>query len=101
MSIHRQQVLRYSGKSDFSTLHLDDDDNIELVVAINPGGIGDPYTIIPPQDKKFITKRFTFKHRNSLEETSVFLAHLKKLTKMKSTYYYPIDENDDKTLTDS
>ena len=44
-----------------------------------------------------ITKRFTFKHRNSLE-ISVFLAHLKKLTKVG---YYPISEAEDKTLTES
>ena len=92
------EVVIYYGRSDFSTLNLDDDDNIELVVAVNPGGIAGSYTIIPPQDKKFITKRFTFKHRNSLE-ISVFLAHLKKLT--KEVYYYPIDEAEDKTLTES
>ena len=92
------EVVIYKGKSDFSTLNLDDDDdNIELVVAVNPGGIGDTYTIIPPHDKKFITKRFTFKHRNSLE-ISVFLAHLKKFAKGND---YPIDENEDKELTKS
>ena len=57
------EVVIWDGKSDFSALHLDDDDNIELVVAVNPGGLYGAYTIIPPQDKKFITKRFTFKHR--------------------------------------
>ena len=87
-------VIRW-GQSDFSTLNLDDDDNIELVVAVNPGGINASYTIIPPQDKKFITKRFTFKHRNSLE-ISVFLAHLKKLTAV-SSFYHPISEAEDKT----
>ena len=91
------EVVIYFGKSDFSTLNLDDDDNIELVIAVNPGGINGSYTIIPPQDMKFITKRFTFKHRNSLE-ISVFLAHLKKLT---ISEYYPVSEAEDKTLTDS
>ena len=91
------EVVIYHGRSDFSTLNLDDDENIELVVAVNPGGIAGAYTIIPPQNKKFITKRFTFKHRNSLE-ISVFLAHLKKLT--KSTYY-PVSDTKDKTLTES
>ena len=92
------EVVISWGKSDFSTLNLDeDDDKIELVVAVNPGGYGNSYTIIPPQDNKFITKRFTFKHRNSLE-ISVFLAHLKNLTK---GYFSPIDEAKDKTLTES
>ena len=45
------EVVIWKGGSDFSTLNLDDDDNIELVVAVNPGGINAPYTIIPPQDK--------------------------------------------------
>ena len=92
------EVVIWKGRSDFSTLNLDDDDNIELVVAVNPGGMYGSYTIIPPQDKKFITKRFTFKHRNSLE-ISVFLAHLKKLT--GPTFYHPISEAEDKTLTES
>ena len=52
------EVVIFDGKSDFSTLNLDDDDNIELVVAVNPGGVNGAYTIIPPQDKIFITKRF-------------------------------------------
>ena len=91
------EVIIWGGKSDFSTLNLDDDDNIELVVAINPGGIGRSYSIIPPQDKKFITMRFTFKHRNSLE-ISVFLAHLTKLT---NKLYHSISEAEDKTLTES
>ena len=91
------EVVIRRGKSDFSTLNLDDHDNIELVIAVNPCGYEGPYTFIPPQDKKFITKRFTFKHRNSLE-ISVFLAHLKKLT---ISEYYPVSEAEDKTLTDS
>ena len=91
------EVVIWKGRSDFSTLNLDDDDNIELVVAVNPGGMYGSYTIIPPQDKKFITKRFTFKHRNSLEK-SVFLAHLKKLT---TSGYYSVSEAEDKTLTES
>ena len=91
------EVVIWDGKSDFSNLNLDDDDNIELVVAVNPSGIDEAYTIVPPQDKKFITKRFTFKHRNSLE-ISVFLAHFKKLTKDS---YYPISEAEDKSLTES
>lgn len=67
------EVVIYYGKSDFSTLNLDEyDDNIELVVAVNPGGIVDPYTIIPPQDKKFITKRFTFKHRKQFGNKCIF-----------------------------
>ena len=94
------EVVIYMGRSDFSTLNLDGDDNIEFVVAVNPGGVVDPYTIIPPLDKKFITKRFTFKHRNSLE-ICVFLAHLKKLINEEKGVYYPIDENDDKTITES
>ena len=66
------EVVILLGKSDFSTLNLDEyDDNIELVVAVNPGGNLGSYTIIPPQDKKFITKRFTFKHRNSLENKCI------------------------------
>ena len=94
------EVVIWHGESDFSTLNLDDGENIELVAAVNPGGVYGSYTINPPQDKKFITKRFTFKHRNSLE-ISVFLAHLKKLTKEASNLYHPIDENEDKTLTES
>ena len=94
------EVVIWFGKSDFSTLNLNDDDNIELVVAVNPGGVSDPYTVIPPQNKKFITKRFTFKHRNSLE-ISVFLAHLKKLLSEKNEFYFAIDESDDKPLTES
>ena len=94
------EVVIWHGESDFSTLNLNNNDNIELVVAVNPGGIRGAYTIIPPQDKKFITKRFTFKHRNSLE-ISVFLAHLKKSTNQESRLWYPIDENEDKTLTES
>ena len=65
--------------------NINDDDNIEFVVAINPGGMHGAYTIVPPQDNKFITRRFSFKHRNSLE-ISVFLAHLKKLTKEGKNY---------------
>ena len=44
------EVIIYAGESDFSTLNLDDDDNIELVVAVNPGGYFGAFTIIPPQD---------------------------------------------------
>ena len=94
------EVVIWFGKSDFSTLNLNVDDNIELVVAVNPGGVSDPYTVIPPQNKKFITKRFTFKHRNSLE-ISVFLAHLKKLLSEKNEFYFAIDESDDKPLIES
>ena len=88
------EVVIHWGMSDFSTLYLDED--IEIVVAVNPGGVIEPYTIIPPQDKKFIIKRFTFKHRNSLE-IGVFLAHLKKLVKGN----YSISEIEDKPLTES
>ena len=94
------EVVIFNNRSNFSNLNLDDDDNIELVVAVNPGGIRGAYIIVPPQDNKFITKRFTFKHRNSLE-ISVFLAHLKKLTREKNLYYQPIDENEDKELKES
>ena len=93
------EVVIVWGERDFSTLSLDDDDNnIEFVVAVNPGGIRKPYTIIPPQDKKIITMRLTFKHRNSLE-ISVFLAHFKKLPIFYS--YYAISEANDKNLAES
>ena len=95
------EVVIRRGRSDFSTLNLDDDDdNIELVIAVNPCGYEGPYTIIPPQDKRFITKRFTFKHRNSLE-IDVFLAHLKQWTIDISGLYHPIGEAEDKNLTKS
>ena len=95
------EVVIRRGRSDFSTLNLDDDDdNIELVIAINPCGYEGPYTIIPPQDKKFITKRFTCKHRNSLE-ISVFLAHLKQWTTDIPGLYHPISKAEDKNLTKS
>ena len=91
------EVIIFHGKSDFSTLNLDDDDNIELVIAVNPGGIYGAYTTFNHQSKKLLTRRFTFKHRNSLE-ISLFLAHLKKLTK---GLYFPISEAEDKTMTES
>ena len=91
------EVVITLGQSVFFDLIKDYDDNIELVVAVNPVGFLRVYTISPEQNKKFISKRFTFRHRNSLE-ISVFLAHLKKLTLKK---FCPISEAEDKTLTES
>ena len=48
--IFLDEVVINHGRSDFSALNLDDDDNIELVVAVNPGGYFGAFTIIPPQD---------------------------------------------------
>ena len=48
------------GVNDFSTLNLDDDDNIELVAALSGGIFGMfSYSIISPRYGNFITKRFT------------------------------------------
>ena len=91
------EVVIWHGESDFSTLNLDDGENIELVAAVNPGGVEGSYTIIPTQDKKFITKRFTFRHRNSLE-IGVFLAHFKRFTE---GYHNSISEAEDKNLTET
>ena len=38
------EVVIWDGKSDFSNLNFDGDDNIELVIAVNPGGIYKSYT---------------------------------------------------------
>ena len=65
------QIFKYS--NDFTTLSLKE--SIEIMAAINPNRTWQS-DISPPKDKKFIFKRLTFKHRNSLE-ISIFLAHWK------------------------
>ena len=56
------------------------------MVAINPTKPESPAHVIPPKDKKFIFKRLTFKHRNSME-ISIFLLHFKKKMKDPGALY--------------
>ena len=72
------------GSQDFSSLHLDD--NIEMVIAVNPTLGEEAFNVIPPKDKRFIFKRLTFKHRNSLE-ISVFLLHFKNKMNASGVLY--------------
>ena len=99
-------VRTYS--SNFSSLCLND--NFEIVVAINPISFDDAFNVIPPKDKKFIFKRLTFKHRNSLE-ISVFLLHFKKKMIAPGVLYssatqlfipaFAIPDSDDVALVES
>ena len=99
--------VTYYGNN-FSSLCLDD--NIEIVSAINPTTDSSAFNVIPPKDKKFIFKRLTFKHRNSLE-ISVFLLHFKKKMIAPGVLYssatqlfipaFAIPDSDDVALVES
>lgn len=101
-------VIELFNSQDFSSTCLDE--NIEIVAAVNPTVLDKSFNVIPPTDKKFIFKRLTFKHRNSLE-ISVFLLHLKKkikspeVLKISTTEsYFPrvaIADSDDMALVES
>ena len=99
--------VTYYGNN-FSSLCLDD--NIEIVSAINPTTDSSAFNVIPPKDKKFIVKRLTFKHRNSME-ISIFLLHFKEKMNVPGALYlspnssiystFAIPDSDDVALVES
>ena len=91
-------------RQDFSS--MDPNDNVEIMVAVNPIIDEKAFNVIPPRSEKFVFKRLTFKHRNSLE-ISIFLLHFKeKMVSLDDLYnasirHFGLSDLDDVALVES